>query len=78
MVSNSIFRCIFADLSQNVQLKFLMLTKPDRKEGQRDTGREDRVGQELSGRGDVMGAKRGVGRVAGGHEGLLGVSGAVG
>ena len=63
---------------QNVQLKFLMLTKPDRKEGQRDTGREDRAGQELSRLGEVMGAKRGVGRVAGGHEGLLGVSGAVG
>lgn len=28
--------------------------------------------------GDVMGAKRGVERVAGGHEGLLGVSGTVG
>lgn len=28
--------------------------------------------------GEVMGAKRGVGRVVVGHEGLLGVSGAVG
>lgn len=55
-----------------------MLTKPDKKEGQRGTGREDKVGQELSRMGEVMGAKLGVGRVAGGHEGLLGVSGAVG
>lgn len=69
--------CIFADL-QNVQLKSLMLTKSDRKEGQRDTWREDRVGQEWSWMGEVMGPKQGVGRVAGGHEGLLGVSGAVG
>lgn len=69
--------CIFADL-QNVQLKSVMLTKSDRKEGQRDTWREDRVGQGLSWMEEVMGPKQGVGRVAVGHEGLLGVSGAVG
>lgn len=57
---------------------FLMLTKADKKEGQRDTGREERVVQEWSRMGEVMGAKWGVGKVAGGHEGLLGVSGAVG
>lgn len=58
---------------------FLMLTKPDRKGGQWDTGAggQSRAGVE-SKRREVMGAKWGVGRVAGGHEGLLGVSGAVG
>lgn len=34
MVSYSVVRYVFADLLQNVQLMFLMLTKPDRKEGQ--------------------------------------------
>ena len=61
--------CIFIDLSLNVQLKLVMLTEPDRKEGQWDAGRE------LSQMGEVMGAEWGVGRVAGGHEGLVGVSG---
>lgn len=56
-----------------------MLTKPDRKGGQQDTGREEGAGQESSRTGEVMGAEQGVGRLAGGgHEGPLGVSGAVG
>jgi len=61
-VSYKIIRCVFGDLLQIAQLKFLMLTKPDRKEGQQDEGREERVGQELSRMGEVMGAKRGVGK----------------
>lgn len=66
------------DFLQNVHLKFLMLTKLDRNEGQSGTEGEDRVGQELSQMGKVMGAKWGVRRVAGGHVGLIGVSGSVG
>lgn len=50
------------DLLQNVQPKFLTLTKRDRKKGQWDTGRDVRVG----GEGKVVGAEWGVGKGGGG------------
>ncbi|TNN80621.1 hypothetical protein EYF80_009129 [Liparis tanakae] len=52
---NSFWQQLFAKIvhKQHIaQLKFLMLTKPDRKEGQQDEGREERVGQELSRMGE--------------------------
>lgn len=61
---------IFDGVGKEVQLKFLMLTKSDVKEGQRDRQWKDRAESE----GEVAG----VGKVAGVHEGPLGVSGAVG
>lgn len=63
------------DLLQNVQPKFLMLTKRDRKKGQWDTGRDVRVGGEQGRWWEQSGVSE---RVAEGQEGLLGVSGAVG
>lgn len=54
---------ISADLLQNVleQLKFLMLTKPDRKEGQGDTGSWAGVESDGGGDGRKAGCRKGGG-----------------